>query len=553
MRQKISLSFIIGSILFFALLIVWPYFKSGYFPTHDGEWAVVRLGDMYRSVKDLQIPVRYSGHLNFGYGYPLFNFAYPMPYYLGIATYLLTSGLVNSIKVLFVLSVMISGVGMYMLATRIWQSRLAGFVSAVMYLYYPYRMVDLYVRGSLGESLSLMLFPFLFLFSYLIVTHKKKETWSMAGAVTYAMLIMTHNIMTVLFTPLLIGYVLFLQKKHKFQDWRYFLILFSGGLGLSAFFWLPALIEKHMIRLATTPIADRSLYFVTPLQLLQPKFGYGVPTDTGGFGYFLGFSHLLTVLIAILFLLFQTAKKHIPQQLMNLHTFFLISTIVLILLLFRPTEFLWQAVPLLREINYPWTLLAPIGFLISLSAGYTAIIPRYRILSVMLLFIAVVTVLPYARPSVHSEKSDEFYLTNEATTTSSDELLPLWVKKQPTEHFDQKVVLLSGAGNINDVLTKSNMITFQTNLSRESMIRVNTIYYPGWKAVANKTSLPIIYDNDMGVMDLSLPAGNHAVEIHFTETPIRLAADIVSLMSVCILFLYILISVWRSGKVYMQK
>ena len=94
------------AILFFSLCIsipvILPYFQAGYFPTHDGEWAVVRLADMFRTIRDLQIPARYSGELNFGYGYPLFNFAYPMPYYLGILMYMLGAGFVDTIKILFV-------------------------------------------------------------------------------------------------------------------------------------------------------------------------------------------------------------------------------------------------------------------------------------------------------------------------------------------------------------------------------------------------------------------------------------------------------------------
>ena len=98
------------------LPLILPYFKTGFFPTHDGEWAVVRLGDMYREIKDLQFPARYSGYLNFEYGYPLFNFAYPMPYYFGLFFVFLKSGFVNSIKILFALSTVLSFFSMFLLS-----------------------------------------------------------------------------------------------------------------------------------------------------------------------------------------------------------------------------------------------------------------------------------------------------------------------------------------------------------------------------------------------------------------------------------------------------
>ena len=87
------------------LPLVLPYFHNGYFPTHDGEWAVVRLSDMYREIRDGQIPARYSGNLNFGYGYPLFNFAYPLPYYIGVVIHFFRVGFVDTIKLLFALSI----------------------------------------------------------------------------------------------------------------------------------------------------------------------------------------------------------------------------------------------------------------------------------------------------------------------------------------------------------------------------------------------------------------------------------------------------------------
>ncbi len=109
-------------ILFFSFLVALPYFHPGFFPTHDGGWAVVRLADMIRGLKDGQFPVRYSGFLNHGYGYALFNFDYPFPYYLGaVIQFVSHLGIVNSIKALFVLSVPLSGIAMFLLLKEYWE------------------------------------------------------------------------------------------------------------------------------------------------------------------------------------------------------------------------------------------------------------------------------------------------------------------------------------------------------------------------------------------------------------------------------------------------
>src|SRR6185369_15827931 len=96
---------VFGLLIAICIPVVLPYFHTGYFPTHDGEWAVVRLADMFRTLRDLQIPPRYSGVFNFGYVFLLFYFSYPFPYYFGILFYLFFHSFVTSIKILFVLSV----------------------------------------------------------------------------------------------------------------------------------------------------------------------------------------------------------------------------------------------------------------------------------------------------------------------------------------------------------------------------------------------------------------------------------------------------------------
>ena len=101
--MKISKALLV--IIFVSFLFTLPFFKDGYFQTHDGEWAIIRLAEMGREIRDLQIPPRWSSFLNHGYGYPLFLFTYPLPFYLGYLISLVGVGLTSSIKLVFVLTV----------------------------------------------------------------------------------------------------------------------------------------------------------------------------------------------------------------------------------------------------------------------------------------------------------------------------------------------------------------------------------------------------------------------------------------------------------------
>lgn len=518
--------------------VILPYFHPGFFPTHDGEWAVVRLADMFRSLRDQQFPVRYSGNLNFGFGYPLFNFAYPAPYYLGVLLHFIKIGFVDSIKFLFAVSVIFSAFTMYLFSLKLWNSKIAAVLSAVFYIYFPYRIVDLYARGSIGESISFILFPLILLSVLKIIDDRHPRLYISLGALSYALLVMTHNIMAVLFTPILFIFIIFKLFHQKRKRYLYIIIFILLSYGLSAFFWLPALLEKHNILLSQIPIADRDIYFVTINQLLIPKWGYGLPDHPDGFSYQLGLSQIGILLTFIILSVISWFKRKKFKNHLNFQTAFLlgITSVILIILMFSFTKIIWQITPLLKEINYPWTLLAPLGFIISLLAGYLWLQNKFiKILLLILIIISFIYIIPNAKPESFFDKGDQYYLTNDATTTSSRELMPLWVKIMPVERANNKVLVLNGSGTIQNINSNSKLINFDADLKKNSVVRINTIYYPGWEVAVDGKIVPIKYNNSFGVMDISLLPGVHKIKANFSETPLRLIADIISIVSIILL------------------
>jgi len=53
MRSQIFL------IIVFSLIALWPFFKTGYFESHDGEWMVIRFSAFHQTLVSGQIPVRF--------------------------------------------------------------------------------------------------------------------------------------------------------------------------------------------------------------------------------------------------------------------------------------------------------------------------------------------------------------------------------------------------------------------------------------------------------------------------------------------------------------
>jgi len=513
-----------------SLPLILPYLHPGYFPTQDGEWAIVRLADMFRELKDHQFPARYSGNLNFGYGYPLFEFAYPFPYYLGILFRILHINFVWSIKLLFLLSVPISFLGMFLASKQLWKNYWVAIFSGVLYIYYPYRLVDLYVRGSIGESLSLALFPFIIYFILQYYEKRKLFSFLMSG-IFFGVLIMTHNIMAVEFLPVIlfvIACAVYKEKKNRTSLLLNYLFSLFIGLGLSSFFWIPALSETKLIALSITRIANIQEYFVSPMQLLYSPWNYG----TKNFSYQLGIVQILFLLGLVLLIFKKSGGALQLERPVSIALFVL--AIIYILLLFPFTTSLWLSVPIMKDITYPWTLLAPIGFIIALLAGNVLLAFKNKWFWMIVGCVTILYSVRYAHPSMYVDRGDGFYLTNDATTTSSDEYTPIWVQEKPTQRSYTEFSLPGGKGTVTNAQSNSKSFSATISVPTKAIVQINTIYYPGWQILVDGQHVPIKYTNPKGLMMISVPKGTHAIQGLFKETTLRLISDMISFITLLI-------------------
>jgi len=155
---------IIG-ILIVIILSYWtiqPLLNHGYFPMHD-DTQPSRIYAMAAELKNGQFPVRIVGGLGYNLGYPIFNFYAPLPYYAGALIYLAGLSAIESTKIIFILSMLLSSFSMFILGRHISRSNIIALAMATLYLYAPYHAVNLYVRGALSELWAFAFFPFLIL------------------------------------------------------------------------------------------------------------------------------------------------------------------------------------------------------------------------------------------------------------------------------------------------------------------------------------------------------------------------------------------------------
>ena len=144
-------------VLLISYVIVRPLLSAGYFPMHD-DTQVARVVVMGRALREGQFPVRWVSDLGYGYGYPIFNFYGPLPYYVGGAIHAAgVSGLVAT-KIMMALGLVLAGVTMYLALSHM-VGVSAGMVGAALYMFAPYHAVQAYVRGAVGEYWALVFLP----------------------------------------------------------------------------------------------------------------------------------------------------------------------------------------------------------------------------------------------------------------------------------------------------------------------------------------------------------------------------------------------------------
>src|SRR3990172_7784497 len=119
-------------ILFLVIPAIWALFVPGFYGASD-DIHIAWLQQMDKVLREGQLPPRYVPDVSYGFGYPLFNFVFPLPFYVAEIFHFLGFSLVESIKAVFALSFLFSGLLMYKLL-REFTSSFLSLIAALIYM-----------------------------------------------------------------------------------------------------------------------------------------------------------------------------------------------------------------------------------------------------------------------------------------------------------------------------------------------------------------------------------------------------------------------------------
>jgi len=516
-------------------LVAWPLLRAGYF-SHQDDLHIIRIFEMRKCFADLQIPCRWVSDMGWGNGFPLFNFYGVSVYYFGaVLSYVL--GFIGSAKALFYIALVAGSFGIYLLGKSLW-GKWAGVVAAVLYMFAPYKALDIYVRGALAESLALSLIPFVFYFGYKLITSEKNKKYSVWFAISLFVFMITHNIMVIIFLPVLIIwliYWLYLGKWKKVKD-----VIFSSilGFGLSAFFILPAFLEKNLVQtesLLRFELDFRANYLKVSQLFIDRIWGYGtsIPGPEGGMNFQIGWPYWWLAIATLPILFITKVKKSMKVLAGLLLGLFLIS----IFMTHNKSTTVWVNLPILKYFQFPWRFLSLSIFTSSLIGGFVVSVVKNKwqiYMSLLVIILSVAFNWSYFKPKVFYSINDHEKLSgpmwDEQTKGALLDYLPK-TALEPREAAPGNPIVKSGIAEIMGFIKKSNSWEFTAKVAIKSEVEVPVYYFPNWKVFVNGKSYPFSYENVLGRIAVTLDPGEYLVAGKFENTLLRTFANAITIVS----------------------
>lgn len=508
--------------------------------THDGQDHVARIANFYADLSDGAIIPRWGANLNWGYGHPVLMFLYPLSSYMASAFHAFGANFIDSTKLVFASSYVLSAITMFLWASYVWGTG-AGLVAAVLYIFAPYRFVDLYVRGAIGEHVAFIFPPLLFYGLALMAEQSKKAfvRGFIMLSVSTAFLIVAHNALSLLFLPIAALYALYLYatqaRAHpSYLFWSVLAVIF--GFLFSTWYWVPAFFEgKYTLRDIVTA-GDYSTRFVPWIRFLFSPWSYG---GSDQLSKWLGAGQLLTVVFAW----WNLEKSGKYQKLII--GLFLICLFSLFLMTAGSLP-IWNSISLLQKFQFPWRLLAvPVLLFSVLGAVVVAAHTdgKRRLVAALIMIVSVASTIGMWRAREYKTYNESFFTGIYNSTTDTGESSPIWSVRFMEKQPETPAYLWPPNGSIKSVTHSTSLRSYTVVVAEPSRFVENTLYFPGWQVFVDGALLPVdrLQFQDptyRGLITFELAPGTYRIDIRFANTKMRTVAEYISVGS---LFVYVLI------------
>ncbi len=596
--------------LLVAIFALWPLLAPGYFyGAHDGRHSVFYVAMFDEAIRDGALWPRWAMHHNAGYGYPTFVVQAPLAFYAAEFFVLLGFGITTAVKLSWAAGLLAGGWGMYLLV-RDWGlgigdrgdtsnpqspvSNLQSLLAALLYIFIPYHLLDVYVRAALAETSLMAWFPWVFLAFDRLIVRGAGAGWErrlLLAALAYAGVILTHVVALIAFTPLLIAFILFRLwsvrqagnsqfTMHNSQFLaRLSLSVLAGiaSLLLSAIFLLPLLAEGRLLdqSVYTGNSYSYARHWVHFSQFFDPFWGYGFSDDplgaNDGMGFQVGAMALLLAL-ASGYGLWRDREQR--ENRWRIELFLLVISGAILFFVTSAAAPIWRLLPMVEVIQFPWRLLALSSFTLSALGGLAAArlmretgretLAGGVVLTLLILFASLRFAQPEKLEPVEAWREDGRAVYQFEQQHPDMLGYTLWVEQPFTRSaltaqyaapdFSneklERLGILSGDGRVLSHYSRGHSFGGEVEMASVGVVQISVYFFPGWQVRVDGVPIPHRLSPPDGLIELDLPAGRHRIDMRMGSTPARTAGLAISGVTLALL---IGLNVARRGKAVERK
>ncbi len=548
----------------------------------DSPFLLQRVYELSANLRAGQFPARWMPNAAYGLGYPFFHFYAALPYYLAAVLNQIGFDLLVAIKLTQTLGMFAAGGTMALYARR-WLPPLGVALASVAYVLAPFHLVNVYVRGdSLSEFYAFVWYP-LILWSVdrIVRQHTAPPPLRFGAHIVHtlmlalcvAALVLTHNVSAMIFAPFIVVYALaavWRERRGLLLPVIRLALAALAAVLLSAWFWLPALGDAPLVQLGnqTTGYFHFANHF-RGVDLIQS----GLIFDYRDSPFAMGLAQAVLAMAGAVWCMARALRtRHFSSDCSVWLVLFLVATWMITPL----SRSVWEMAPLLPLAQFPWRFLSVQALFAALLVGSlvfqstedrtqnteyatdnTQIAnaksqiqnPRWVVLALLvLLVVQSIPGLPNERLNVQAEdvtpeslKLYEWFTGNIGTTIRA-EYLPVTAQPRPFTGPDvvgmpRRALALSGSVAVSALEEEfpARQVWRVTVDNDAATFILPLLYWPAWRArIVGGPEIALAPFVGSGWVQVSLPRGEHRLELWLEATPLQRVGEVISLLAVVV-------------------
>jgi hypothetical protein len=537
--------------------------------THDMAQHLAVMYQFHEALMAGNIYPRWQPDFNGGYGLPWLNYYQPAVFYFIEAIYLVARDWVITLLVFSILILASSGLAFYLVA-RLFYSCSASLIAAFFYMLAPYHTLDLYWRGALPEYTGFAFIPVIVYFAF--KTGEYGNARMLAGLSLFGGLYLMSHVPVAYLLILTLGFYGMTWAFIK-KDIRVVLrIIFGLALAilLSSIYLIPAVLEFGLV---TEPFSSLFQYHKSYITLMPGADAFGRSIN-------ISFVFLVLALVVAFIVLHSGRKSEILNTVAHSQTdvaarktqkskrrrstrsgqadpeagfsgqgredisksilqtrLFEIMAVATIFMATPYSIYISRLIPRINSVCFAWRWLVIacfcIAFVLTAAIDFLIKRPEWKPIKVWGYRTAVgAIILANIWISVNPIMLGSFDRGNLNAPPDRMErgFVPKGGAAPPILPASPNFSFVSGTGKMESIIWEPLYRAVTLDLKDLSIVRVKTYNFPGWIARIDGKSVEITADSS-GAQLISVPAGNHRLELIFTNTPVRNIGTILSLLA----------------------